>query len=99
MSYSIFSETMADMTYQQIEKAAERKVPILFPIAVIEEHGPHLCLGTDTYIIYNLCKKIRKGPRPEGHSQNLARRLIIARTNWSHNPKFEARNSKQKSSY
>ena len=66
MSYSIFADTMADMTYQQIEKAAERKVPVLFPIAVIEEHGPHLCLGTDTYIIYNLCKKVRKGLLDQG---------------------------------
>ena len=61
MSYSIFSETMADMTYPQIEKAAEKKLPVLFPIAVIEEHGPHMCLGTDTYLTYNLCKKIRRG--------------------------------------
>ena len=60
MSYSIFSETMADMTYQQIEKAAGQKLPILFPIAVIEEHGPHMCLGTDTYLTYNLGKKIRR---------------------------------------
>ncbi len=61
MSYSIFSETMADMTYQQIEKAAEQKLPILFPIAVIEEHGPHMCLGTDTYLTYNFCKIVKKG--------------------------------------
>ena len=61
MGHSIFSETMADMTYQQIEKAAEQKLPILFPIAVIEEHGPHMCLGTDTYLTYHFCKKIRKG--------------------------------------
>lgn len=61
MSYSIFSETMADMNYQQIEKAAGKGLPVLFPIAVIEEHGPHLCLGTDTYLTYNLCKNIKKG--------------------------------------
>lgn len=59
MSYSIFTDTMADMNYQQIEKAAEQNLPILFPIAVIEEHGPHLCLGTDTYLTYNLCRKIK----------------------------------------
>jgi creatinine amidohydrolase len=50
MSYSIFSETMADMTYQQIETAAGEKQLVLFPIAVMEEHGPHLCTGTDTYL-------------------------------------------------
>jgi len=61
MSYSIFSETMADMTYQQIEDAAMRKLPVLFPIAVIEEHGPHMCLGTDTYLAYNLARDVKKG--------------------------------------
>jgi creatinine amidohydrolase len=66
MSYSIFSETMADMTYPQIENAAEQKRPVLFPIAVIEEHGPHMCLGTDTYLTYHFCKKIRKRLLREG---------------------------------
>lgn len=61
MSYSIFKDTMADMTYQQIEKASKQNLPVLFPIAVIEEHGPHMCLGTDTYLTYNLCKTIKKG--------------------------------------
>ncbi len=60
MSYSIFSETMADMTYPQIEQAAEKGFPVLFPIAVIEEHGPHMCTGTDTYLTYHFCKKIKK---------------------------------------
>lgn len=60
MSYSIFRDTMADMMYPEIEKAAERKLPVLFPIAVIEEHGPHLCLGTDTYLTYMLSCNVRK---------------------------------------
>lgn len=60
MDYSIFTDTMADMTYTQIEKAAKEKMPILFPIAVIEEHGPHMCLGTDMYLTYNVCKKLRE---------------------------------------
>jgi creatinine amidohydrolase len=61
MGYSILSETMADMTYQQIEEAARKKLPVLFPIAVIEEHGPHMCLGTDAYLAYNLAKDVQKG--------------------------------------
>lgn len=52
---------MADMTFQQIEEAAGRKLPVLFPIAVIEEHGPHMCLGTDTYLTYNFARDVRKG--------------------------------------
>ena len=35
MGYSIFQETMVDMTYQEIEQAAARKLPVLFPTAVI----------------------------------------------------------------
>lgn len=60
MGYSIFSNTMADMNYQQVEKAALENLPVLFPVAVIEEHGPHLCLGTDTYLTYYLCNRIRE---------------------------------------
>ncbi|MEQ8155572.1 MAG: creatininase family protein [Clostridiaceae bacterium] len=60
MSYSIFSDTMVDMTYTQIEVASKKNIPILFPIAVIEEHGPHMCLGTDTYLTYDFCKKLKK---------------------------------------
>ena len=55
MAYSIFAGTMADMTYLQVEEAAAQGLPVLFPVAVIEEHGPHLPLATDTYIAYRLC--------------------------------------------
>lgn len=56
--YSIFADTMADMTYQEVEQYAIEEAVILFPIAVIEEHGPHLPLGTDTYITYGIAKHI-----------------------------------------
>ena len=60
MGYSIFSDTMADMTFQQIEDAAKKDIPVLFPIAVIEEHGPHMCLGTDTYLTNRLAKDVKR---------------------------------------
>lgn len=59
MSYSIFSETMADMTYLEVKKAAQEGALVLFPIAAIEEHGPHICLGTDVYMVYNLCIRLK----------------------------------------
>jgi creatinine amidohydrolase len=49
---NIFEGTMAHMTYVEIEKAAEEKMPILFPVGVIEEHGPHLPLAVDAYGSY-----------------------------------------------
>ena len=50
--YSIFHETMADMTYPEIEAAAKRHAILLWPMGVIEEHGPQLPLGTDIYNAY-----------------------------------------------
>jgi creatinine amidohydrolase len=42
---NIFEETMAHMTYLQIEEAAREGTVVLFPIRVTEEHGPHLPLA------------------------------------------------------
>ncbi len=58
--YSIFDETMVDMAWPQVEKAAQGGAVILFPIGVIEEHGPHMGLGVDTYLAYLRCKLLRR---------------------------------------
>ena len=62
--YSIFHETMADMTWQEVEKAAEEGAVILLPTAVIEEHGPHMGCGVDTYLAYQTCKLARRELNP-----------------------------------
>lgn len=59
MNDSIFADTMADMNWKEIEEKGKAKVPVLFPLGVIEEHGPHLPLGTDIYLSYAICKKIK----------------------------------------
>ena len=59
MNYSIFTDTMADLDWREIENKGRQKVPVLFPLGVIEEHGPHLPLGTDIYLSYAICKKIK----------------------------------------
>jgi creatinine amidohydrolase len=48
--YSIFHETMADMTFREVEEAARRGAVVLWALGVIEEHGPHLPLATDVYV-------------------------------------------------
>ena len=58
--YSIFHETMADMTWQEVEKAAKEGAIILLPTGVIEEHGPHMGCGVDTYLAYQTCKLARR---------------------------------------
>ena len=47
------------MTFPQIEKAAKEKAIVIFPIGVIEEHGPALPLATDTYEGYVKAKLLK----------------------------------------
>lgn len=46
---SIFAGTMAEMRFPEIAEAAKRGASIVWALGVIEEHGPHLPLGTDVY--------------------------------------------------
>jgi creatinine amidohydrolase len=64
--YSIFDETMVDMTWPQIQKAAEQKAIVLLPVGVMEEHGPHMGLASDIYISYLLCKFARRELETKG---------------------------------
>lgn len=49
---NIFKDTMTEMTYRQIEKLVDQDAIVLFPVGIIEEHGPHLPIGTDIYLAY-----------------------------------------------
>ena len=64
--YSIFHETMVDMAWPDIEKAAKAGAVVLMATAVIEEHGPHMSCGTDTYLGYLLCKLTRRQLESKG---------------------------------
>ncbi len=59
MGYSIFDETMVDMAWPEVEKAAQNGAIVLLPTGVIEEHGPHMGLGVDIYCAYQLSKFTR----------------------------------------
>lgn len=48
--YSMFHDTMADMTYPDVEQAIRDGAVALWALGVIEQHGPHLPLGTDVYV-------------------------------------------------
>jgi creatinine amidohydrolase len=58
--YSIFDGTIADMTWTEVEQAAKNKAIMIVPIGVIEQHGPHLPLATDTYGAYILSRLIQQ---------------------------------------
>jgi creatinine amidohydrolase len=60
MTYSIFDGTIADMTWTEVEAAARRGTPVIVPVGVIEQHGPHLPLGTDAYGAHTVARMIRQ---------------------------------------
>jgi creatinine amidohydrolase len=58
--YSIFRDTMADMTYPEVERAARDGATLLWGLGVIEQHGPHLPLGTDVYVPSARLRRVRQ---------------------------------------
>ena len=63
---NIFEETMAHMTYVQIEEAAREGTIVLFPVGVIEEHGPHLPLAVDVYGAYLQSREVKSELEKKG---------------------------------
>jgi creatinine amidohydrolase len=56
---SIFSDTMVELTWQEVKNEAEKNSLVLFPISVVEEHGPHMDLSPDIYQPNIVCKLVR----------------------------------------
>lgn len=72
MLNSIFKNTMVDMNWTEIKYYAEKKAIVLLPLGVIEEHGPHMCLGTDIYLAHTQCLLIREWLNSEGEKSIIA---------------------------
>jgi len=69
---NIFEETMAHMTYVQIEEAAREGSIVLFPVGVIEEHGPHLPLAVDVYGSYLQSRMVKSELERKGIKSLIA---------------------------
>jgi creatinine amidohydrolase len=82
--YSIFHETMVDMTWQEVEKAAADGAVILMTTAVIEQHGPHMTCGIDTYLGYLMCKLTRQSLESRGIKTLIAPPLYWGINSVSH---------------
>lgn len=49
---------MVDQTWEEVERAAKAKAAVLWPLGVIEEHGPHMPLGVDIYNSYAIFRRV-----------------------------------------
>lgn len=72
MSVDILKDTMVTENWQKIENAAEKRVPVLFPLGVIEEHGPHLPLGCDIYWSVGMSRLVKEKLREKGQECVIA---------------------------
>ena len=63
-NYSIFENTMVDMSWLEIENARDSGAIVLITASVIEESGPHMSCGSDLYVSqlgnYLLKKELEK---------------------------------------
>lgn len=68
----MFKDTMVNMKWTDIQNYVEKNALVLLPLGVIEEHGPHLCLGTDIYIAHVQCMFIKEKLKEEGFEAVIA---------------------------
>jgi len=47
-------------TSPELEEAIQKDAVVLVPIGQVEEHGPHLPVGTDTYITQDVAQRVAK---------------------------------------
>lgn len=56
---NMFQDTMANMNWTDIQNCVDKNALVIIPIGVMEEHGPHLPLGTDVYTAHIQCLYIK----------------------------------------
>lgn len=49
---------MENMTVKEVEQAIEKRIPVIVPLGVTEQHGYHLPLSTDSYNAYEVAKRV-----------------------------------------
>jgi creatinine amidohydrolase len=68
----MFKDTMVNMKWTDIEDYAKKNAIVLLPLGVIEEHGPHLCLGTDILTAHIYCMSIKEKLERMGYAVVIA---------------------------
>ena len=63
---------MINMKWTDIKNAIDNQAIVLFPLGVIEEHGPQLCLGTDIYTAQVICSRVKERLETKGINSIIA---------------------------
>lgn len=61
---------LAELSFTQLEALDRNRAAVLFTVSPLEEHGPHLPVGTDLMTAGSVCRK-------------LAERILLAKPGWT----------------
>lgn len=64
--FSVFEDTMVEMTWQEVQAGADRNAIVLLPVGIVEGHGPHLDLSADFYLSALGCRFLKQELEQEG---------------------------------
>ena len=64
--FSVFEDTMVEMTWQEVQAGADQNAIVLLPIGIVEGHGPHLDLSADFYLSTLGCRFLKQELENEG---------------------------------
>lgn len=62
---------MITKNWTEISRLANEGCKVLFPLGVIEEHGPHLPLGSDIFWSQKMCELVRDELKKNGQDSLL----------------------------
>ena len=65
-NFDCLKNTMMGMTYEEVEEAVKNNAIVLFPVGVVEAHGPHLPLGADIFAALNQALEMKRYFEAEG---------------------------------
>jgi creatinine amidohydrolase len=58
--FSVFEDTMIEMTWQEVQAGADRNAIVLLPVGIVEAHGPHMDLSADFYLSTLHCRFLKR---------------------------------------
>lgn len=69
---SIFTDTMVEMNWQEIQDWSDKQAIVLLPIGIIEAHGPHMDLSPDIKLSHLYCRLLKKALQTENITSLIA---------------------------
>lgn len=71
-NFSVFEDTMVEMTWQEVQAEADKDTIVFLPIGIVESHGPHMDLAADFYLSTLSCRFLKQELKKKGIESLIA---------------------------